>query len=135
MMRKLRRKVGLVRWRVRQHWERVCIAARYAAGCSTEPDGWVLFHDGERLTGFYCLEGFSEGDVLSQIQDRFGEFAEAPALCRAATRRVSDKWNSSGDTANAAQDWAADLVEEYAKQDGVALVDSWSVDAEVPGDE
>ena len=44
-------------------------------------------------------------------------------MAEQATRRVYNKWESNGDVADGAIDWAVDLIGGYAKCDKIVLVE------------
>jgi hypothetical protein len=62
--------------------------------------------------------------------ERWGDRPEFDDLANAAYRRVFNKYSSPGYELDGAQDWAMDLVEEYATEDGIILDDSWLVVSE-----
>jgi hypothetical protein len=119
------RELSVFRYRMRSRISRVRRAIRYALGRATTEDGWQLFRDAEDVTGFYCLEGIGVDDVLTDAIERYGDMPELPELARRACRRVYDKWNSTGDTQSAAEDWAFDMIRAYADDAGLTLIDSW----------
>lgn len=112
------------RWRLK-HWRR---AWRYAMNRSTYNDGWDLFHDAEHITGYYALEGLSREDVLNTARERYGDVTGMEELAQRACERVASNWDSTGDMTGAAEDWAFDLIAQYAVADGVNLTDSWSTE-------
>ena len=124
------RSLSPVAWRLRSRCHRLAVAARYALGRSTIDDAWQMFHDAEHITGFRTLEGISTDGVTQQAFERYGESPQIAALAEKACRRVADKWSGNSDITNAAEDWAFDLIEEYARTDGLALRDSWTCDPE-----
>lgn len=110
-------------------WLRRCATAwRYAIGRTTDTDEWNLFHYAEERLGQYSLEGLSERAVLDQAVERYGDHPELPELVSRACSRVADKWNSDGHLTGAAEDWAFDLIAEYAADDGIVLNDTWTAE-------
>ena len=97
-------------------------AIRYAMGRSTIDDAWQFHHDSQNITGFRCLEGLSEHSVLDALFDQYGNNPALESFVTRACSRVADKWNSSDDIASAAEDWAVDLVREYATEAGISLM-------------
>ena len=123
---KITQKLRYLAWRARDVSKRVAIGWRYAIGRSKLEDGYDLLHAAENLTGIYGLETLSVGSVRDMLVDRYGE-AQRDALEELAERacsRVADKWDSAGDITGAAEDWACELVEQYAKEAGLVLTDA-----------
>jgi len=125
---KLRRLGHTARWQTRWRILRYAMAWRYATGNITPEDAWTLWRECEDITGYHDLEGLSETSVLEQAIDRYGDRPELPELVNRACSRVASKWNSSGDTAAAAEDWAHDLIAEYATDAGIELTDAWAIE-------
>ena len=117
----------VLRYRLRLRFARYARAVRYATGRMSIDDAWSVWRDAQNVTGFRCLEGISESSVADAAYDRFGDNPELTPIIAQACARVADKWNCSGDTQNAAEDWALDLIAAYAAADGLTLTDSWSV--------
>src|SRR5260370_21542844 len=66
--------------------------------------------------GWYPLETLSVDGCLETALDCYWKnHPELESLVKSACERVASKWSSSGDVASAAQDWALDLVPEYAQ--------------------
>lgn len=134
-MLNLKTRASALKWRIRSKLKRYGMAYRYATGKLTEDDGFDLIWDAQRITGCYCLESFSRESVMESAADRWGDIPELAALVDQACDRVYSKWSSNGHEADAACDWAMDLVAEYAAAEGITLKDSWSpetVDSEEP---
>jgi len=101
---------------------------RYATSRLTRDDALEMLWDSEQVAGLFSLESFDQESVLESATERCGEHAALPDLVARACRRVASKWNSDGETRGAAEDWALDLVAEYAAADGIELKDSWDFD-------
>ena len=99
---------------------RIARGLRYAAEGMTKNDEWMLMHQAEESTGFRCLEGLSESSVAELFCDRFQECPEMDELIADACSRVAHKW-SGGEITDSAEEWAMDLVQEYARDRGVKL--------------
>ena len=128
---KIRQKLRYLRWRTRDVSRRVAIGWRYAIGRSKLEDGYDLLHAAENLTGIYGLETLSTYSLADDLVERYGEeHREAlTELAERACNRVASKWDASGEVRSAAEDWAGDLVEQYAKEAGLVLTDSWDMAA------
>ena len=96
----------------------------------TEDDADHIRYECELVSGFYPLEVLTFDAVLEQATDRYGDNPELPGLARRACERVHSRWSSTGDVCGAAEEWAMNLIHEYASQDNVVLIDSWNADAE-----
>ncbi len=128
---KIRQKLRYLRWRTRDAAKQAAIGWRYAIGRSKPEDGYDLLHAAESLTGIYGLEILSTYSLADDLAERYGEkHREAlTELAERACSRVASKWDSSGEVRSAAEDWAGDLVEQYAKEAGLELTDAWDVAA------
>ena len=113
---KFTQKLRYLAWRTRGASKRAAIGWRYAIGRSSQSDGYDLLHAAESLTGIYGLEILSTYSLADDLAER-------------ACSRVASKWDSSGEVRSAAEDWAGDLVEQYAKEAGLELTDAWDVAA------
>lgn len=111
------------RYRARHAMERAGRAWRYFRGSMTPDDAHMLVYEAEHVSGCYSLEGFTVDSVIEDAQERWGDVAGLEGWAKDAAARVSSKWDSSGYASEAARDWALNLVEDYAKADGVALVE------------
>jgi hypothetical protein len=94
-------------------------------GSTSQDDANSLLYDAQRLAGSYGLEALSEETVLERVVERYGDVEGLSGLVQCACQHVWSKWSSDGHMTGAAEDWAMDLIAEYAKQDGIELVDSW----------
>ena len=123
---KITQKIRYLRWRTRDAAKQAAIGWRYAIGRSKLEDGYDLLHAGENLTGIYVLETLSTYSLADDLVERYGEeHREAlTELAERACNRVASKWDSAGDITGAAEDWACELVEQYAKEAGLVLTES-----------
>jgi predicted metal-binding protein len=111
----------LVRWECEKSLERASRAHSYLNGTIDADEAGDIIYDCQPIAGWYPLETFSEESLLDRVTEEYEERPEFSELVHAACRRVWNKWNSSGDTAGAAVDWAMDLFRQYAQEDGVEL--------------
>ncbi len=76
----------------------------------------------QAAAGWYPLETFSVDSCLQTALDCYWEdHPELESLVQSACERVASKWESAGHAASAAEDWALDLVPEYAQARGIEL--------------
>jgi len=101
---------------------RAGIAYRYLMDTFDQDDAYSIQYDCMIRAGSYPLEYLDESTVLDLLLDEYQDHPALEALVHAACQRVWSKWDSTGHAANAAEDWALDLVRHYAKQDGVPLI-------------
>lgn len=113
--------VALRWWRVQRTASRVVRAWRYATDRMSEDDAQRITSDCRYLAGWHPLELLSVRSLLEVLAEKYEDHPELERLARDACDRVGDKWNGSGDDASAAEDWASDLVAQYASQDGIVL--------------
>lgn len=106
--------------------ERMRLAMLYAHGALSPADAGSIIHECQPIAGWYPIETLSVDSVLDLAIDRYGDNKALEDLTEQACARVWRKWDGSGDAASAAQDWAMDLIAEYAEADGVELVDSYA---------
>lgn len=111
------------RWALRSKAQHLRRAWRYFRGTLTRDDAFWIISDCERVAGLYGLEHINAENVLEQARDRWGENPALADLVDEAVARVGSKWSSSGHVTDAAEDWAFDLIEEYAERDGIELVE------------
>ena len=91
-----------------------------------------IIYECQPVAGWYPIETLSVDRIIEDAGFRWSNpAADIEPFAAQAARRVWNKWDSSGDAPDAASDWACDLIAEYARQDGVALVEGEREDAEV----
>lgn len=118
-----------LKWRVLHRKRRLAMAWRYGWETMTEPEANEMAYDCALVAGIYPLESLDRNSVMEQCIDRFGETPEMAELVADACERVFSKWNSTGDSASAAEEWAIDKVVEYAEERSITLADSWNDEA------
>lgn len=118
--------ISNLRWRINAHIRRFRRAWHYAMNTLTEDDASTMRYECTLIEGLYPLECFTRDGVMEACRDRFGDDPALVPLVEAACCRVHSKWSGSGDAAGTAEDWAMDLIQEYARQDRIALTDSWA---------
>ena len=112
----------LARWELRTRVRRLRNAAAYASGRLSEDQASQIIHDCQSVAGWWPLATFSTDGVLEQALDLYEDHPALPHLVREACEHVARKWaGDSGEIAGAAEDWALDLIERYARDDGVDL--------------
>lgn len=104
------------RWR-----QRLALAMRFASGRLSPEDAARIRWQCQDIEGFYPLESIDAESTADAFADTYGDHPALLELARQATARVGRKWCSTGDVASTAQDWAFDLMREYAELDGTTL--------------
>jgi hypothetical protein len=109
------------RWQFRlQRWRR---AWRYATDTMSPDDAAWIRHRCQDVEGFWPLEAIDVEDVLREAR---GRWADPPALKRLAydaAESIGDKWTGSGDISCEARGCSVDLIAEYARAQGIELVE------------
>lgn len=116
-------RLSTLRYRVKDRLKHLARAWRYATGHMTKDDAWSISYECDASTGCYGLEYIDVEGVMECAVDKWEANPRLEEYAENAVHRVWNKWSSSGDATNAAQEWAMDLIEEYAKADGVELVE------------
>lgn len=117
----LRQRVRLWRLRVRSLLQRLRRGRLYGLGRLSKEDAQLIFIDCQRLAGWHPLLILSDDDVLEELDEAFEHDPSLADLVSAACARVSYKWESVGDELYEARRWARNLVEDYARDNDIAL--------------
>jgi hypothetical protein len=117
------RRLSSLRYRLSERTKRYGCAWRYATHRTKRDDGLRLIYEGEQAAGYYSLECLSLDTVCERAAEKWGEVPGMREWAVDAAARVARKWESGGDAVYAAEDWALDLVKEYARDDGIELVE------------
>ena len=96
-------------------------AWRYLIGRMNEGDATDMRWEAQQVEGMYPLEIISITDVMESALDKWQEHPALAELTSLAARRVYNKWESNGDVADGAIDWAVDMIGDYAKYDKIVL--------------
>jgi hypothetical protein len=100
------------------------LARLFAHGVMSQEDAYSMLYDLQKIVGDYLLESLTVESVLEESGYRWTNSTEQiRPYAEDACRRVWAKWSSDGTIANAAQDWACNLIAEYAAEDGVILIE------------
>ncbi|TRL28999.1 hypothetical protein FM996_18170 [Methylosinus sporium] len=118
----LRQRLRLWRIRVRSLLQRLRRGLLYGLGRLSKEDAQLIFVDCQSLAGWHPLLILSDDDVLKEINEAFEDDPSLAALVSAACARVSHKWESAGDELYEARRWARNLVEDYARDNDIALL-------------
>jgi hypothetical protein len=109
------------RWQYRlQRWRR---AWRYANDRMTADDAAWIRHWCQDVEGFWPLEAIDAEGVLMEARERWADHPALERLAYDAAQRIADKWTGSGDISCEARGCAVDLVAEYARAQGVVLIE------------
>jgi hypothetical protein len=96
---------------------------RYATDTWTAADAGWIGYECQDVAGNWTLESLGLDGILNDARAKWRPHPDLERLAADAGSRVGSKWNSSGDTASAASDWALDLIEEYARDENIDLVE------------
>lgn len=128
-LNRLRNAASFQAWKLRQRAKRMRRALRYLTGRLTADEAQTIIVECQDVAGWYALELLCVDDVLNQARERWGEDPVLAELVADACSRVNAKWTGTGESVGAAEDWAFQLVQSYAAERGIDLVDSWDMDA------
>jgi hypothetical protein len=95
----------------------------FANGKLSADDASDIIYECQPIAGYFVLETIDVDGLMAWARDRWVNADDARALAEAACERVAGKWSSTGDVSSAAQDWAMDLLEQYAREDGITLIE------------
>lgn len=101
-------------------WRR---ALAYARDRMTAEDASQIAYDCQEPAGRYPLATINVSDVLELARDCWGNNPDLPRLAADAVDRVASKWSGYPDAVQAAEEWAFDLIREYAAEEGIDLVE------------
>lgn len=111
-------------YRMRQRLARYRRAWLYAAGRTELDDAYTIMRDLRPITGEYPLITLDVDGIVISAGDRWTNSAdEIRPFAEEAAERVYGKFDSDGETRSAAEEWALDLIAEYAEQEGVELIE------------
>jgi hypothetical protein len=114
--------ISIAKWRARDKIRRYREAIAYARNRVDKSQANDIIYNCQAAAGWYPLETLSVDDCLQTALDCYWEdHPELASLVQSACDRVASKWSSTGDAASAAEDWALDLVPEYAEARGITL--------------
>ena len=121
-MQQLINPISIVKSRLRNKFRRYCEALAYARNRLTASQASDIIYNCEAAAGWYSLETFSVDRCLeTALNCYWQDHPELKSLVQSACARVASKWSSEGHAADAAEDWALDLVGEFAAARGIAL--------------
>ena len=121
------------RYNTRENWLRFKLGVRFGLGLTTPTEASEIRYRCHEITGCWPLQWIDAEGVIELAEDRWkatdrwGTPVDFEAYAKDAVRRVHTKWPGNDDMTGAAQDWAMDLIGEYALQDGIALLDNEEV--------
>jgi hypothetical protein len=114
--------ISIIQWRLRDQYRRYREALAYARNRMTASQANGIIYSCQAAAGWYPLETFSVDRCLQTARDcHWQDHPVLESLVRSACARVADKWESTGHAADAAEDWALDLVGDYAAARGIHL--------------
>jgi hypothetical protein len=96
----------------------------FANGKLTEDDARTMLYECERAVGCFSLQTISVESILDTAGYRWANAAEEiRGIAWEACCRVSEKWPGSESVTEASEDWALELIAEYAQDEGIILID------------
>jgi hypothetical protein len=117
---------GPVRWwlRAKTKGAHAGRAWRYLTRRLTKDDAAQIAYEVMDTEGEWPLACLNLDSVLSIARDKWQDHPDLIRLAEEACHRVWYKWSSTGteDAVGAAEDWALDLIAEYAETEGIDLV-------------
>lgn len=121
ILRCFRQRIALssvpLRWRLR----RLRRGLRYGLGLLSKDEPQQVFIDCQRPAGWHPLLLLADDDVLDEIRNAYEDHPRLAVFVNDACAWVSYKWESFGEELYEARRWARNLVEDYARDDGIAL--------------
>ena len=115
--------ISIAKYRMRGMIQRYRLAIAYARNRIDPVQANEIIYDCQAAAGWFPLESLSVDRCLQTALDCHWEpHPELEGLVQSACDRVASKWSSDGHAADAAEDWALDLVAEFAQARGIALV-------------
>ena len=112
----------IVYWRLRDTAGRYRRALAYARGRMDHNQANDIIFDCQAAAGWYPLETLSVDGCLQTALDCYWQHhPELETLLQFACARVASKWESNGNAPATAEDWALDLIQEFAQARGIQL--------------
>jgi hypothetical protein len=109
-------------YRAKDRARRLCRAWGYITGRLSANDAqWIMF-ECERPAGCHPLLTLTVEDTLEQARETLADHPELPRLIADGCERVGHKWESYNDDLYHARQWAIDLAQDYAANEGITLV-------------
>ena len=112
MIDALRRAVVRSTWRARVLMRRCRLGALYALGMIRQEDALDLLYDAEQAAGVHALGCISAAGVADRLREDFEDGPELEEAAWSDAARVASKWDSDGESASSAIDWACDIAGE-----------------------
>jgi hypothetical protein len=123
IMNRLITQISIAKYRLHDMIHRYRLAIAYARNRIDPGQANEIIYDCQAAAGWFPLETFSVDRCLQTALDCHWEpHPELKSLVQSACDRVASKWSSDGHAADAAEDWALDLVGEFAETRGIALI-------------
>jgi hypothetical protein len=113
---------GCWRYRATEQLKRLTRAWGYFSGRMSADDAQRIMLDCRDSAGWYPLLVLTVEDTLEQATGTFVDHPELPRLIADGCARVGDKWESYNDELYTAREWAIDLAQRYAGEEGIKLL-------------
>lgn len=127
--------VSAWRYRLISFWSRAGIAWRYLTRRMTQDDARELYLPVTEAAGWRPLVTIDNDSVLDLLLSVYRDDPRLADLADDACARVAHKWPGMDEAAGSAQDWALELVEEYAIRDGIDLIKIEAKSEDEPAEE
>jgi hypothetical protein len=122
MINRLVHRISIAKRRIRHKIRRYREAIAYARNRMDMPIANGIIFDCQAAAGRYPLETLSVDSCLRTTLDVYWQYhPELGSLVQSACVRVASKWEGTGHARDAAEDWALDLIREYAEARGITL--------------
>ena len=111
--------VSIATWRIRHKLRRYREAIAYARGRMDMSVANDIICKCQAAAEWYPLEVLCVDSCLQTALCHWQDHPELESLVQSACATVASKWESSGHQSDTAQDWALDLIGEYAEARGI----------------
>jgi hypothetical protein len=117
-----RHRIWLLRFRFNYRLARYRRALDYALDRLSADDAQQILIDCEYPAGWFTLLSLTVDDTLEQALEVYQDHPDLRRLISDGCERVHRKWEDHSDTLYYARDWAIELAEGYAADEGITLV-------------
>jgi hypothetical protein len=113
----------LDRWfeRARRRLARLTRAWSYSTGRLLATDAQQIIRDCRYPAGWHPLLVLTVEDTLARARERLADHPDLPWLIAEGCIHVERRWATHDDDLEQARQWAIDLAQRYAAEDGIVL--------------
>ena len=108
-------------YRAKERAKRLHRAWCYFRDSLSADDAQSILLDCYSPAGWHPLLVLSVEDTLEQARETFADHPDLPRLIADGCERVGNKWESHNDDLYMARNWAIEIAEDYAAQEGITL--------------